>query len=181
MRSCERQDGTTVDLTLALDKKRRIDTAFEVYLGLYQAITGPEERQKFYKEFSPGFFDLIVIVPSRQRGEDSAWREILTLFSGATQIEFSPIRRSRDQRRLPRALKGHQGSYRPRRGRLSPGTRTARPRRQRGRGPLYNAKRGARRASQEPRPASRTPRVLSLSGEANRRQVRRAGRAGTPS
>ena len=30
-----------IDLTLALDKKRRIDTAFEVYLGLYQAITGP--------------------------------------------------------------------------------------------------------------------------------------------
>jgi type I restriction enzyme, R subunit len=54
MRSCERQDGTTVDLTLALDKKRRIDTAFEVYLGLYQAITGPEERQKLYREFSPG-------------------------------------------------------------------------------------------------------------------------------
>ena len=46
---------------LALDRKRRIDTAFEVYLGLYQAITGPEERQKLYREFSPGFFDLIVI------------------------------------------------------------------------------------------------------------------------
>jgi type I restriction enzyme R subunit len=43
-KTIERQDGTTVDLTLALDKKRRIDTAFEVYLGLYQAITGPEER-----------------------------------------------------------------------------------------------------------------------------------------
>ena len=60
-KTIERQDGTKVDLTLALDKKRRIDTAFEVYLGLYQAITGPEERQKLYREFSPGFFDLIVI------------------------------------------------------------------------------------------------------------------------
>ena len=51
-KTIERQDGTTVDLTLALDKKRRIDTAFEVYLGLYQAITGPEDRQKLYRELS---------------------------------------------------------------------------------------------------------------------------------
>ncbi|MGX9179125.1 EcoAI/FtnUII family type I restriction enzme subunit R [Mesorhizobium sp. BHbdii] len=87
-KTIERQDGTTVDLILALDRKRRIDTAFEVYLGLYQAITGPEERQKLYKEFSPGFFDLIVIDECHRGSvaEDSAWREILTHFSGATQI-----------------------------------------------------------------------------------------------
>ncbi|MBX3497679.1 MAG: DEAD/DEAH box helicase family protein [Parvibaculum sp.] len=87
-RTIERQDGTTVDLTLALDRKRRIDTAFEVYLGLYQAITGPEERQKLYREFSPGFFDLIVIDECHRgsAAEDSAWREILTHFSAATQI-----------------------------------------------------------------------------------------------
>jgi type I restriction enzyme R subunit len=87
-KTIERQDGTTVDLPLALDRKRRIDTAFEVYLGLYQAITGPEERQKLYREFSPGFFDLIVIDECHRgsAAEDSAWREILTHFSGATQI-----------------------------------------------------------------------------------------------
>jgi type I restriction enzyme R subunit len=87
-RTIERQDGTTVDLALALDRKRRIDTAFEIYLGLYQAITGPEERQKLYREFSPGFFDLIVIDECHRgsAAEDSAWREILTHFSGATQI-----------------------------------------------------------------------------------------------
>lgn len=87
-KTIERQDGTSVDLTLALDRKRRIDTAFEVYLGLYQAITGPEERQKLYREFSPGFFDLIVIDECHRgsAAEDSAWREILTHFSGATQI-----------------------------------------------------------------------------------------------
>ena len=54
-KTIERQDGTSVDLTLALDRKRRIDTAFEVYLGLYQAITGPEERQKLFKELSKDF------------------------------------------------------------------------------------------------------------------------------
>lgn len=87
-KTIERQDGTEAEITTAVDKKRRIDTAYEVYLGLYQAITGPEERQKLYKEFSPGFFDLIV-VDECHRGsaaEDSAWREILEHFSGATQI-----------------------------------------------------------------------------------------------
>jgi type I restriction enzyme R subunit len=87
-KTIERNDGTKVDLTLALDKKRRIDTAFEIYLGLYQAITGPEERQKLFREFSPGFFDLIVIDECHRgsAAEDSAWREILEYFSGATQI-----------------------------------------------------------------------------------------------
>lgn len=87
-KTIERQDGTTVDLTLALDNKRRIDTAFEIYLGLYQAITGPEDRQKLYREFSPGFFDLIVIDECHRgsAAEDSAWHEILEYFSSATQI-----------------------------------------------------------------------------------------------
>ena len=83
-----RQDGSEVELTTALDKKRRIDTAYEIYLGLYQAITGPEERQKLFREFSPGFFDLIVIDECHRgsAADDAAWREILTYFSAATQI-----------------------------------------------------------------------------------------------
>ena len=87
-KTIERDDGSTVQLTTALDRKRRIDTSYEVYLGLYQAITGPDERQKLFREFSPGFFDLIVI-DECHRGSaaaDSAWREILEHFSGATQI-----------------------------------------------------------------------------------------------
>jgi type I restriction enzyme R subunit len=87
-KTIERENGGGTELTLAFDKKRRIDTAYEIYLGLYQAITGPEERQKLYREFSPGFFDLIVI-DECHRGSadaDSAWHEILKYFSGATQI-----------------------------------------------------------------------------------------------
>jgi type I restriction enzyme R subunit len=87
-KTIERPDGTPVELTTAIDQKRRIDTAYEIYLGLYQAITGPDERQKLYREFSPGFFDLIV-VDECHRGSaaaDSAWREILDHFSSATQI-----------------------------------------------------------------------------------------------
>src|SRR3546814_9241442 len=87
-KTIERDDGRTIDLTTAIDRKRRIDTAYEIYLGLYQAITGPEERQKLFREFSPTFFDLIVIDECHRgsAAEDSAWREILEHFSEATQI-----------------------------------------------------------------------------------------------
>lgn len=87
-KTIERADGTQIDLTLALDKKRRIDTSFEVYLGLYQSLTGPEDHQKLYRDMSPGFFDLIIIDECHRgsAAEDSAWREILEYFSGATQI-----------------------------------------------------------------------------------------------
>ena len=84
----EKADGTVTDLTTAIDTKYQINKAYEIYLGLYQAITGPEERQKLFREFSPGFFDLIVIDECHRGSadEDSAWREILAYFSAATQI-----------------------------------------------------------------------------------------------
>ena len=68
--------------------KRQIDKSYEVYLSLYQAVTGNEEEKNIYKQFSPEFFDL-VIVDECHRGsarENSAWREILEYFSSATQI-----------------------------------------------------------------------------------------------
>lgn len=87
-RTIERDDGSLTELTTAVDGKRRIDTAYEIYLGLYQALTGPEERQKLFREFSADFFDLIVIDECHRgsAAEDSAWREILDYFSSATQI-----------------------------------------------------------------------------------------------
>ena len=87
-KTIERADGTSEDLTSAIDARRRIDPAYEIYLSLYQAITGPEEHQKIFREFSPGFFDLIVIDECHRgsAAEDSAWREILEYFSSATQI-----------------------------------------------------------------------------------------------
>jgi len=88
-KTIEREDGTEIQLPTAVDKqRRRIDTSYEIYLALYQAITGPEDRQKLFRELSRDFFDLIV-VDECHRGsaaEDSAWREILDYFSSATQI-----------------------------------------------------------------------------------------------
>jgi type I restriction enzyme R subunit len=69
-------------------QNRKVTKSYEVYLALYQALTGPEEHQKIYKEFSPDFFDLIV-VDECHRGsaaDDSEWREILEYFSSATQL-----------------------------------------------------------------------------------------------
>lgn len=69
-------------------QNRKADKSYEIYLALYQAITGPEESQKLFKQFSKDFFDLIV-VDECHRGsaeDDSAWREILEYFKSATQI-----------------------------------------------------------------------------------------------
>ncbi len=69
-------------------QNRQVDKSYEIYLSLYQAVTGTEEERNIYKQFSPDFFDLIV-VDECHRGsaaEDSAWREILEYFKTATQI-----------------------------------------------------------------------------------------------
>ena len=67
---------------------RTVDKSFEIYLSLYQAVTGTEEDQNIYRQFSPDFFDLVV-VDECHRGsaaEDASWRQILEYFSSATQI-----------------------------------------------------------------------------------------------
>jgi type I restriction enzyme R subunit len=77
------------EVDLAVNKTTKlVDKSYEIYLSLYQAVSGTEEAQNIYKQFSPDFFDLIV-VDECHRGsadEDSAWREILTYFSSATQV-----------------------------------------------------------------------------------------------
>ena len=69
--------------------KQNIDTAHEIYLALYQGLTGEDEdANSLFKQFSPGFFDLVV-VDECHRGSakaDSQWREVLEYFSSATQV-----------------------------------------------------------------------------------------------
>jgi type I restriction enzyme R subunit len=69
-------------------KNRKIDPAYEIYLGLYQAITGPAEEDKIFKNVSPDFFDMIVIDECHRgsAADDSAWREILDYFKDAIQL-----------------------------------------------------------------------------------------------
>lgn len=69
-------------------RKKVIDKAFEIYLALYQGLTNYDEDKDAYKEFSPDFFDLVVIDECHRgsAAEDSAWRSILEYFSSATHI-----------------------------------------------------------------------------------------------
>ena len=69
-------------------KRRQVDKSFEIYLSLYQGLSGNDEDKNIYKQFSPDFFDLIVIDECHRGSakDDSAWREILTYFKNATHI-----------------------------------------------------------------------------------------------
>lgn len=68
--------------------KRHIDKSYEIYLALYQGLTGNDEDKDAYKQFSPDFFDLVVIDECHRGSakEDSAWREVLDYFSSATHL-----------------------------------------------------------------------------------------------
>jgi type I restriction enzyme, R subunit len=68
-------------------KHKKIDTAYNIYLALYQGLSDNNDADA-YKQFSPEFFDL-VIVDECHRGsarEDSKWREILEYFKNATHV-----------------------------------------------------------------------------------------------
>ena len=69
-------------------KHRMIDKSYEIYLALYQGLSGADEDANAYKQFTPGFFDLIVIDECHRGSakEDSVWREILTYFKDATHV-----------------------------------------------------------------------------------------------
>lgn len=69
-------------------KNRMIDKSYEIYLALYQGLSGADEDANAYKQFSPDFFDLIIIDECHRGSakDNSAWREILNYFSKATHV-----------------------------------------------------------------------------------------------
>lgn len=69
-------------------KKRQVDKSYEIYLAIYQGLTGSEEEKNIFKQFSADFFDLIIIDECHRGSarEDSSWREVLSYFSNAAQI-----------------------------------------------------------------------------------------------
>ncbi len=65
-----------------------VNKSREMYFAIYQAIARDERRPGLYREYSPDFFDLI-IVDECHRGsasDESNWREILEYFSPAYQL-----------------------------------------------------------------------------------------------
>ena len=80
-------------------RKKSIDKSYEIYLALYQGLTNYNEDTDAYREFSPDFFDLIVIDEAHRgsASEDSAWREILDYFSSATQIGLTATPKETDK------------------------------------------------------------------------------------
>lgn len=80
-------------------KQRQIDKSYEVYLALYQGLSGNDDEANVYKQFSPDFFDLIIIDECHRGSskEDSSWREILTYFKNATQIGLTATPKETDE------------------------------------------------------------------------------------
>lgn len=69
-------------------QNRKADKSYEIYLALYQSITGVEEEKQTFKQFSPDFFDLIVIDECHRGSakENALWRDILEYYHNAVQI-----------------------------------------------------------------------------------------------
>lgn len=67
---------------------REVKKNYEIYLALYQAVTGKEEWKQIYRQFPADFFDLVVIDECHRgsAADDSAWREVLEYFSSATHL-----------------------------------------------------------------------------------------------
>ena len=76
----------------------QINHAREIYFAIYQALAGDTSRPPLFKEYSPDFFDLI-IVDECHRGSaknDSKWRDILDHFTGAIKLGMTATPRSDD-------------------------------------------------------------------------------------
>ncbi|MDE2740839.1 MAG: DEAD/DEAH box helicase family protein [Gemmatimonadota bacterium] len=69
-------------------RNRDMDPSYEIYIALYQAVSGNEEDKNIYRQFSREFFDLVVIDECHRGSarEASAWREILDYFEPAIQL-----------------------------------------------------------------------------------------------
>lgn len=67
---------------------REIKKNYEIYLALYQAVTGKEEWKQIYRQFPADFFDLVVIDECHRGSadEDSAWHEVFQYFDKATHL-----------------------------------------------------------------------------------------------
>jgi type I restriction enzyme R subunit len=95
---------------------REVKKNYEIYLALYQAVTGKEEWKQIYRQFPSDFFDLIVIDECHRgsAADDSAWREVLEYFQSATHLGLTatPKEKSRfDKKEGQRVIKDPEYNY----------------------------------------------------------------------
>lgn len=79
-------------------ENKTLDSSYEIYMSLYQQLAGEEGNEPF-RQFQPGFFDLIV-VDECHRGsarEASQWRRILDYFSSATHLGLTATPKESDE------------------------------------------------------------------------------------
>lgn len=93
--------------------KRQVNKSFEIYLSLYQAVTGNEASKNIYRQFTPDFFDLVVIDECHRGSalEDSAWREILDYFSNATHIGMTATPKEKKPEKDSNIVKDPEYNY----------------------------------------------------------------------
>lgn len=79
---------TKLNRSLVDKDNGKVDTSYEIYLALYQAIMGGEDLEPIYNKFPPDFFDLVVIDECHRgsAADDATWKTILNYFDSAIQI-----------------------------------------------------------------------------------------------
>lgn len=80
-------------------ENHHMDSSYEVYLALYQQLSGDTEDMEIFRQFSPDFFDLIVIDEAHRGSarEHSNWRRILEYFHSAIQIGLTATPKETDK------------------------------------------------------------------------------------
>jgi len=81
------QDFRPLERIMTKVQDRKLDSAYEIYMSLYQQLAGDEGEEPF-RQFKKDFFDLIV-VDECHRGsakEESQWRKILDYFDTGIHI-----------------------------------------------------------------------------------------------
>lgn len=95
---------------------REVKKNYEIYLALYQAVTGREEWKQIYRQFPADFFDLVVIDECHRGSavDDSAWREVLDYFSSATHVGLTATPKEKttlDKKSAQRVIKEPEFNY----------------------------------------------------------------------
>lgn len=93
----QQQDFKPFGKTMTKIQGKKMDSAYEIYMGLYQQLAGDAGEEPF-RQFKPEFFDLIIIDECHRGSakEESQWRRILNYFKGAIQVGMTATPKVQD-------------------------------------------------------------------------------------